>query len=788
MAVNYTFLNEISASGGYYALDTIAPAISILYNTPSSKISNSKIQVAVNVYEVGGMASSGIYIEGAVTPISAFTKTGDNYTFVFNVTATSNILISATDIAGNSSSLTVNDYIISAISTDTIPPVITFYNQTPENKNVSSESIGSLRVRVTDNQSIAANPNNFILTDESIGTIDYLSLSAINAKTVEFDIINIVNSGYVTLSAVDDAGNGTIATDGQWVSVCADGKKINITNFLPAHLRESEMFDLMQFFEDFLNSMYYDKTKQCNISILEKINKLKELKDINELDAEYFQFFADHFGYEIDINKNSIGLFSTTEDESEIDEYIRLSLKNMPNFNRLKSSEDAISIMLFSFGVIADIIYLWTNDYDKNWSGESRYNLINVKNEIPDSSVSYYPTPHFRISVNYTQTAPSWVENFNKIVDAVNNIRPLNTVFKEFNGYFEPVYQDPKTDELAFGYFTAVKVRGSMFIEWDQKIWTYTEAPFQNSWTLVDTAQSDEFYSVFKTSTNKLIAGLAVGSFVSTSVMVSDDNAETWTQYTTTATSGGIRGFAETTTGRIISIRPSNSTYDAISVSDDGGVTWTAKTNPVLGNWNKVIKSTTGRLIAISYSDTTNNVMVSDDNGETWTIKTTPAQTSIGLYDIIQTNTNRLVAVGSITPSAVLVSDDDGETWTAKTTSFAVSAKAVIQTNTGRLIAVFYYGSANQVMVSDDDGETWTTKTTNIYNRWEDLIQMTDGTIFAVGSYYTVLNAYGMTSTDDGETWLSNSAVPVQGYNIVQTDSKRLVVVSQITTDVAYGD
>jgi hypothetical protein len=465
MATNYTYLNEISASDGFYALDNTPPAISVLYNNPANKVARDFINVAINIYDLGGIDLSGVNVNGFVTPISAFTQVGNNFTFNFNVSATGSVTISATDKAGNSNAYVSTGYTISAVPTDTVPPIITFFNQTPSDKNLSSSSIGSLRVRVTDNYSITSNPSNFILTDDSIGTIDYNSVSAINSRTVEFNVINIVESGYVVLSAIDDARNATIASDGMWVSVCNEGKKINITNFLPSHLRESEVYDLMKFFEDFLNSMYYNKRTGCNISILEKINKLKDLKDINELDADYFQYFANHFGYEVNIDRESIGMFSTSNSDEEIDDYVRLSLKTLPNFNRLKSSEDAISIMLFSFGVIADILYLWTNDYNVNWKSESRYNNVNVKNEIPNTPDPYYPTPHFRVAVNYTQTPPAWIENFDKIVEIVNNIRPINTVFKDFSGYFEPVIQSPN-DPLALGWIGTVNVVGKVVVPW----------------------------------------------------------------------------------------------------------------------------------------------------------------------------------------------------------------------------------------------------------------------------------------------------------------------------------
>lgn len=469
MPTTFTYLNELSASDGYYALDNTAPLITVT-NIPANQISTSAILVYVSVFDEGGLGLSGITINGATTPISAFSTVGSYSTFNFNVTATGNIQISARDYAGNVSSLFSNGYKISATTPlDTIPPTIEFLTFSPTGKYISSDSLGVIHVRVTDNISIAASPNNFALLDGSVGTIG--TLSAISPTIVEFDI-TVSTTGTVTLSARDDAENGTVASDGPWINSCDTGKKINLTNFLPSHLKESETFEFTQFFENFLNTMYEDKLKGCNYSILEKIDRLKNFKDADVIDADYFQYFANHFGYEVDINKGSVGEFSLNGSTDDIDAYIRCSLKNIPNFNRLKTCEDAIQVTLFSFGIVAELLYLWTNDYEHTWYQESRSDPINVIDEIPDATPPYYPTPHFRISVNYTRTLPTWTNNYDNIIKVFNNIKAINTVLSGLSGYFEVIAQS-SSDVDALGYAIAVRLEGHIEVPWVGPIATY---------------------------------------------------------------------------------------------------------------------------------------------------------------------------------------------------------------------------------------------------------------------------------------------------------------------------
>src|SRR5689334_14453216 len=85
------------------------------------------------------------------------------------------------------------------------------------------------------------------------------------------------------------------------------GREINLVEFLPSHLKDSEVNDFTEFFQDFLNSLYFEKHfptsatgleifNRRKISILEKITRLTELHDPSLVDIEYIQFFANYLG------------------------------------------------------------------------------------------------------------------------------------------------------------------------------------------------------------------------------------------------------------------------------------------------------------------------------------------------------------------------------------------------------------------------------------------------------------------------------------------------------------
>ena len=175
-----------------------------------------------------------------------------------------------------------------------------------------------------------------------------------------------------------------------------------------------------------------------------------------------------------------------------------------------------------------------------------------------------------------------------------------------------------------------------------------------------------------------------------------------------------------------------------------------------------------------------NRVMVSDDDGETWTAKTSAADNQ--WFSVIQTNTGRLVAVAATgTGNRVMVSDDNGETWATKPSAADNQWYSVTQSSTTRLVAVSITGSSNRVMVSDDDGDTWTSKTSAANNEWLSVIQTSTGRLVAVAGTGTGNRV--MVSDDDGDSWTTKSSAADNNWSsVVQSSTGRLVTVARTGT------
>ena len=284
------------------------------------------------------------------------------------------------------------------------------------------------------------------------------------------------------------------------------GKTIHLKDFLPGHLEQSDVGDFMDFFEDFLNTLYYNEvsaigtnddfeidingvhtyyatsstsagdvvtsadsiyggtsavpvryeiTSADTISILEKAKRIADLHDPDLIDIAYIQRLANLLGYKILVDKVSISNamigFNASTDE-DVNNYLKFFVSNLPNWYRIKTTRNQIKTLLFSFGIVGDIIYRWTSDVvtSANPTSGGYGNDLNLWDEpgpfytteteaLSGISDTYFPTPHFNIRVYISDSSPSWFLNIDKIVNAIESIRPINNVFDRIELAFKQV-------------------------------------------------------------------------------------------------------------------------------------------------------------------------------------------------------------------------------------------------------------------------------------------------------------------------------------------------------------
>ena len=235
-------------------------------------------------------------------------------------------------------------------------------------------------------------------------------------------------------------------------------------------MENSETGTFVEMFETFLNELYYCKitdrenestVSACydvpKISILEKINRLANLHDPDSIDIEYIQRLASYMGYDVSLQRVDIAGLATGDDlitQEQQDngitneltkKYLRFAVSNLPNWYKIKTTRNSVKVLLYSFGLIGDIVYRWSSDQLAPTSAHpatsgygndiAQWSVNDVSlgsvDSVKDIPSNYFPTPHFTIKISQNDTPPSWYTNIDKIIDALEDIRPINTVMDE---------------------------------------------------------------------------------------------------------------------------------------------------------------------------------------------------------------------------------------------------------------------------------------------------------------------------------------------------------------------
>ena len=312
-------------------------------------------------------------------------------------------------------------------------------------------------------------------TDTETSAADYLRIWEVTSVSGTYDTtysyvptFNYAflsgNDGFVytvtlTVSGVDDVGfsNSTFSID---LSSCGPSeplrldpnKTIDIVQLLPNYLKESETNDVVSLiFQNFLNTIYdeyllttsasdYELDNIPKISVLEKINRLTELHDPALVDIEYIQFFANYLGYDINVNRGELGVIQDQNPDDpavqeDVKRYLRFIVSNLPTWYKIKTTNDCVKIMLFSFGLIGDIISRWTNDYRED-IGPNWISFVDGTDSLSDIPSDFYPTPHFLVSINLDTSESTFLNpnTRNAVFNAIKSIKPVNDVFDGFLG------------------------------------------------------------------------------------------------------------------------------------------------------------------------------------------------------------------------------------------------------------------------------------------------------------------------------------------------------------------
>lgn len=191
-------------------------------------------------------------------------------------------------------------------------------------------------------------------------------------------------------------------------------------------------------------------TSAQKISILEKVHRLTELHDPDLIDIEFIQFFAANLGYNVNVSREEVGVsgttdtFGTTEfggacSAADINRYLRFVVRNLPTWYKIKTTRNSIKVMLYSFGLVAEVLEYFTDSYLPTSAGGKW--ILDQQGDLSTIPDNFFPTPHFAVSVDFdaSEDISTDIQRRQKVIRAIESIRPINTVFRKLVGYVNRV-------------------------------------------------------------------------------------------------------------------------------------------------------------------------------------------------------------------------------------------------------------------------------------------------------------------------------------------------------------
>ena len=254
------------------------------------------------------------------------------------------ISITIWDIAGNESTFITDEedgtwsYVDDNIY-NVKPLSIECISIDPKTKILDKNIEGTVVVKII-------NPNVYLsdivptirLTDESIGLINYDSITYVTPKVVttdlvqatwEFYITGINTSGNVIIEAYLDIDNNDIkdvvknntfatSTIGPFI-IIEEGRKYKLESYVPKYLKDDLYNDFVLFVQDFLNSSQKSIDTGNYISMLEKIARINNFNDPFKIENSLLQYYQRQYNIEINpILKDYVYYLNHRQDNSII--------------------------------------------------------------------------------------------------------------------------------------------------------------------------------------------------------------------------------------------------------------------------------------------------------------------------------------------------------------------------------------------------------------------------------------------------------------------------------------
>lgn len=175
--------------------------------------------------------------------------------------------------------------------------------------------------------------------------------------------------------------------------------------------------------------------------LVEKFERLAYLKDPNVIDIDMIEYLARYMGYDITMLYEDIEESNVYLSDEEREHALRSTIENLPQYYALKSTRSGLEMLLLTFGIVGEVVTMWTRQESPYDELIPDYELrgVQIAETIDGKLSSFVPTPHFMVKVDIegnfdNQLLPN---DNQRIVQQIKRFKPINDVFDGITRYIK---------------------------------------------------------------------------------------------------------------------------------------------------------------------------------------------------------------------------------------------------------------------------------------------------------------------------------------------------------------
>lgn len=258
--------------------------------------------------------------------------------------------------------------------------------------------------------------------------VDNLALSDDPIKYVVHDDVEVENFIPPTAVKVYKIEKG-YANNFRFTLESVDG----IDTTVPFQLQYDARFDSNSIADVSSMSKAFRGVPDMGYPLVEKIERLVYQKDPSVIDLELIGYLARFMGYDISQVSDDVSESNLYTSDKEREAAIRRMIQNLPQYYALRATETGLESILLAFGIVGEVIRLWTvqdNPYDQ-FISENDITNFQYTNRERGVTINLIPTPHFFLRINVNSNLDNDINSreIGRIKENVIRYKPINTVF-----------------------------------------------------------------------------------------------------------------------------------------------------------------------------------------------------------------------------------------------------------------------------------------------------------------------------------------------------------------------